>query len=329
VCAIFACWFLYTEIYSDVPQEVESISFTIEKGESVKNIAEKLEEKQIIRNAWLFRKYVAIKGMDKDINFGEFTINGPLTIKNVASALTETTLSEMTITILPGWDLRDIGNYLEMEGIEQREGLHEVTGFPAVLPTKSKSYNIPLLKYKPKNVSLEGYLAPETYRVYTDATVEDIVEKLIMQRDSQFTDKMYKDIKKADRTVHEVLIIASLLEREVKHDKDRAKVADLFWRRYDEGWGLQADSTVHYVIGKKGDVFTTAEDRASSNQWNTYKHAGLPPGPISNPSIESIMGAIYPDSNKYWYFLTTKEGDVKFGKTLDEHNANVLKYIRS
>ncbi len=328
-CSLIGAWFFYTEIYTDVAQEIDQVDFQIKKNESVSVIADRLAEEQVIRNAWIFKKYVSFKGIDKDINFGSFTVSAPITLSRVAAVLSEPGVNEKTITILPGWDLRDIAAYLEEQNIGTEKEFFSVAGRPATQSTSHKKLKADVLQDLKLTLSLEGYLAPETYRIYSDATVEDVVDRLVEHRDSQFTKKMYQDIKKQDRTVHEVMTIASLVEREVRGKKDRPKVADIFWRRYDANWGLQADSTVHYVFGKKGDVFTTAEDRSSKNPWNTYKHAGLPPGPISNPSIESIMAAIYPEKNSNWYFITTLEGEAKFAKTLEDHNKNVNKYLRN
>jgi UPF0755 protein len=177
-------------------------------------------------------------------------------------------------------------------------------------------------------VSFEGYLAPDTYRIYEDATLEEMIEKLIAERDLQFTEEMYRDIERSGRTVYEVITMASIVEREVRTTESRKKVADIFWRRYDMNWALQADSTVHYVVGKNGSVFTTREDRASLSPWNTYKYPGLPLGPISNPSLDAILATIYPEPNDDWYFLTTDEGEVKYAKTIEQHNANVSAYLR-
>ncbi len=104
-------------------------------------------------------------------------------------------------------------------------------------------------------------------------------------------------------------------------------MADLFLRRLEKGWALQADSTVHYISGRNGDVFTKKTERDVDSLWNTYKYPGLPPGPISTPSIESIMAVVYPKANPYWYFLTDLEGGVHYGKTLDEHNTNRFTYL--
>ena len=116
-----------------------------------------------------------------------------------------------------------------------------------------------------------------------------------------------------------------MVEEEVQHPEDKAKVADILWRRYKNNWALQLDSSVHYVVDKTGNVFTTGKERSVDSLWNTYKYPGLPLGPIANPGLESIKAALYPEKNSYWYFLTGKDGTVYYAKTLEEHNANKRK----
>nr|MBP7992627.1 endolytic transglycosylase MltG [Candidatus Magasanikbacteria bacterium] len=194
---------------------------------------------------------------------------------------------------------------------------------PNISPTK-----ISWIASKPSRVSLEGYLAPDTYSIYNNATLEEVVDKLLTHREDQLLPLM-PEIVKSGRSLHEIMTMAALLEREVRTPKDKAIVADIFWKRHDVNMGLQADSTVHYATAKEGSVFTSNADRASANPWNTYKYPGLPPGPIATPSLASIEAAIRPTKNDYWYFLTTLDtGEVKYGKTLAEHNANVQKYLR-
>ncbi len=234
--------------------------------------------------------------------------------------------------MLPGWTLREVAAYFEREGIVTTDEVFQVLGEPAVVSDSvagtffSEAF---ILQGKPANISYEGYLSPNTFRIFSDASFGDIVHKLVDHRDSQFTDQMYADIAAAGRTPFEVLTVASLIEKEVRSSEDRRIVSDLFWRRLDNGWPLQADSSIHYITGLTGDVFTNARDRDVDSPWNTYKYAGLPKGPISMPSLDAIMAAIYPEKNSYWYFLTTLDtGDVHFSKTLDEHNRNVEKYLR-
>ncbi|MBT5820250.1 MAG: endolytic transglycosylase MltG, partial [Candidatus Magasanikbacteria bacterium] len=157
--------------------------------------------------------------------------------------------------------------------------------------------------------------------------IEDILRRLFIEREKEFTPKLLEDIEKTKYSVHEILTLASIVEREVRGKEDREKVADLFLRRLEKGWALQADSTVHYISGRNGDVFTKKTERDVDSLWNTYKYPGLPPGPISTPSIESIMAVVYPKANPYWYFLTDFEGNVHYGKTLEEHNTNRFTYL--
>lgn len=334
VCMFLGAWFLYNELYIAEAQSIDEVDFTVEKNETIDQLAKRLDDANIIRNQWLFKKYLIWKGIDKKVQAGNFQVIYPITLARVATSLKVALYQgEKTITILPGWDLRDIADYLvTKEIIMDTKELFNLVGESAVLyknsPAPKLAYDFKLLYDKPDNVSYEGYLAPDTYRVFDDATLEDVVKKLADQQNKLFTEKMYADIKSRGRTVHEILTMASILEREVRTPGEKVKVADIFWRRYENGWALQADSTVHYAVNKRGDLFTTKEDRDSNNLWNTYQYPGLPPGPISAPGLDSIKAAIYPEANNYWYFLTSLEGEVKYGADLDEHNRNVQKYLR-
>ncbi|HLD31328.1 MAG TPA: endolytic transglycosylase MltG [Patescibacteria group bacterium] len=336
-CFVFGIWFLYSEIYKSSAQPgKEGLVFSVQPGESVATLAARLEKEQVIRSAWLFQKYLVWKGLDKKINYGEFKVDAPFTIARLAAALSQPGLNERVITIIPGWTLGEVAEYLEKEGLVTEADFFALVGKPAVnYKLKGKSAaplitnDFPILVDKPWYVSYEGYLAPDTYRIYNNATVEEIVERLIQERNQQITEEKQAAIKKSGRTWFEVLTMASILEREVRQEEDLKKVADIFWRRYDLNWALQADSTVHYATGKigEGELFTTKEDRDFNSPWNTYKYPGLPLGPICNPSLAAIEAAIYPTANDYWYFLTTTEGQVIYSQDLEEHNANVAKYL--
>lgn len=335
LCTLVGAWFVYSEIYAAEAQQSQEITFRIERGESVAELSDRLEQTGVIRNATLFQKYLVLKGLDTQIREGTFVVEAPITLARVVDALDRPSYDETTITILPGWSLLEIAVYFEEQGIATKDELYAVTGRPAYnyktqkgRPPRFES-DARILQDRSAHVSLEGYLSPNTFRIFKDASVEDIVHKLVNHMDSQMTEQMYVDIKKQGRSFFEVLTLASIVEREVQSEKDKALVADIFWRRYDANWALQADSTVHYAVGKRGDVFTTKEDRDSTSAYNTYKYPGLPLGPIASPSIESIRAAIYPESNDNWYFITTLEGEVKYASSLEEHNINVHRYLRS
>lgn len=240
---------------------------------------------------------------------------------------------ELTITIIPGWNLRQVADYLVIKGVASSTAdVYKITGQPAVdyrklgisLPVINESS---VVSYKPGYVSYEGYFAPETYRVFKDASLLDVLKKLINQRDKQIDDTMWQDIKNSGHNFYDILTMASLLEEEAQSPADKAKVADILWRRYKNNWALQLDSSVHYAVNKTGDIFTTNKERGVDSLWNTYKYPGLPLGPIANPGLAAIKGALYPEKNDYWYFLTGKDGTVYYAKTLDEHNANRAKHL--
>jgi UPF0755 protein len=239
---------------------------------------------------------------------------------------------ELTITIIPGWNLRQVADYLVKQGFaSSTDDVYKLTGKPAV-DYRSKGISLPIINesavvsYKPDYVSYEGFLAPETYRIFKDASLLDVIKKLINQRDKEMDATMWEDVKNSGHSFFEILTMASLLEEEVQSPDDKAKVADILWRRYKNNWALQLDSSVHYAVDKTGNVFTTDKERNFNSLWNTYKYPGLPLGPIANPGLDSIKAALHPEKNSYWYFLTAKDGAAYYAKTLDEHNANKMRF---
>ncbi|MBI2990343.1 MAG: endolytic transglycosylase MltG [Candidatus Magasanikbacteria bacterium] len=335
LCFLAGTWFFYTELYTvEAWKEDTTVRFEVKEGETAADLAWRLEEQGIIRHAWLFKMYLRRKGLDTQIARGNYELSSPITLKRVVEQLSHPSTLEREITIIPGWDFRDIASYFEEEKIATREDFYAVAGTPALLgdtnnPSLELGSDIAVLFQKPAGLSFEGYISPNTYRIFKDALIQDIVLKLIKARYDELNLDLRQDIKKSERSFHEILTMASIVEREVRNPEDRALAADIFWRRHDVHMGLQADSAVHYAVGKKGDIFTTKEDRDSSNSWNTYKYPSLPPGPISNPSLESIRAVLYPTKNEYWYFLTTVDtGEVKYARTLEEHNKNAALFLK-
>lgn len=240
--------------------------------------------------------------------------------------------AEKTITIIEGWTLRDIASYFEKEGITSAKEFFAFTGAPAKIGKAGFRNSMLMNKYPflleiPEGGSLEGYLFPDTYRMYADATLEDVIAKILANFESKITATMKQDISAQHHSLYKIITMASVIEREVHTDADRPKVADIFWGRMNAGMPLQADSTVNYVTGKKIAAISSKDSRIDS-PYNTYRYKGLPLGPISNPGIKSIHATLYPEKTPYVYFLTTREGEVKYGRTLDEHNLNKWNYLK-
>jgi UPF0755 protein len=224
---------------------------------------------------------------------------------------------------------------LEGKGLFQAEELHEAVGFPAVDYRQSKDLpqladwpaQFDFLKDKPKYVGLEGYLFPDTYRVYADATIKDIVTKMLENFGKKLTPEMRLEIAKQKKTIFQVVTVASLVEAEARSDADRHLVADIIWRRLAFGMPLQLDSTVNYATGGKKAAISLAE-QALNSPYNTYRYPGLPLGPINNPALTALQSAIYPEENNYWYFLTGTDGKMYYAKDLNGHNINKYRYLK-
>ncbi|MAG12109.1 MAG: hypothetical protein CMI52_04895 [Parcubacteria group bacterium] len=239
---------------------------------------------------------------------------------------------EIVIRVIEGWDLRDIAAHLAQKGLANQKEFYDFVGTPAKQsrPKYQKSdlmKSYPFLKEIPDGLSLEGYIFPDTHRVYADASIEEIVDRLLSNFDDKISDKLRDEIKKQNKTLYEILTMASVIEREVNTNGDRAKVSDILWSRMRVGMPLQVDSSVNYVT-EKNDAAITKKDSRIESPYNTYRFKGLPVGPISNPGLKSIKAAIYPEITPYTYFLTDKEGNVHYARTLDEHNENKYKYLK-
>lgn len=239
---------------------------------------------------------------------------------------------EINITVVPGWNLRQIADDWVAKGlIKQPAELFSVVGFPLKDYTSSLSWvasgNYPLLLDKPAKISYEGYLFPDTYRVYRDSSLDEVLKKIFSNLENKITAEMKTEIVRQKKDFFEILTMASIVEKEAPDNENMAKIADIFWRRLDDGWPLQSCATVNYITGKSSPAVSSA-DKAVDSPYNTYKYRGLPPGPICNPSLNAIKAAIYPEKNSYVYFMSGSDGTIHYARTLEEHNANVAKYLR-
>lgn len=309
--------------------------FKIEEGQNLTEIAKSLKDGGFLKNDWLFKWYLHRRGLDTKIQSGIFELKPNLNVAALARILTSAELAERKLIFIEGWNLRDIGHYLEYQGMFMAEELHELVGFPTVdyrlnkeMPAlKDFSADFDFLKDKPRYAGLEGYLFPDTYRVKKQATVEEIVRRLLGNFGRKLTPELRDEIRRQDKTIFEIVTMASLLEAEAKEEKDRRLIADILWRRLAIGMPLQVDSSVNYATGNKKPAISLAEQTIES-PYNTYKYPGLPLGPINNPSLSSILAAIYPEKNDDWFFLSDKEGKMHYAKDLKEQEENKERYLR-
>lgn len=294
---------IYTPLNADDKTE---ISILIHQGDKVSEIADELEEKSIIKSSWAFNWYSKIHNLDTGIISGRFLLNPSMAVPEILSKISTPSESEAILTIQEGLTIKDIDKKLVEMGLTKNGDF--------ITATKNfKEFDS--YKFLPKN-SLEGYIFPDTYFLEpVNFNPNDLIYKAL----NNFSKKT-KDLK----ITNDVIIMASIIEKEIKTNSDRPIVAGILWKRLNSGWKLDADATLLYT---KDDKKITTADLNSNSPYNTRKFKGLPPTPICNPSIESIKAALNPTQSDYWFYLTTKDGTIIYAKTNEEHNTNKAKYL--
>lgn len=326
---------LWRDIYLPVsPGSTQTIDFLIQKGEGAKEISINLKKDGLIRHTSIFRAYVLIKRVSKKLQAGQYRLSPAMNMQTIVYKIVSGEIVKKKITIIEGWNLKDIGEYLENQGIAEKKEFFALTGYPAEfysdsdLPSpKDFGGEFDFLAGKSKKVSLEGYLFPDTYEISFGDNVEDIVRKMLVNFGNKLSDDLRAEINNQGKTICQVITMASLIEKEVRTLEDKKIVSGIFWKRIKTGKPLQSCATINYITGKN-DRGALLEDIEIDSPYNTYKYYGLPLGPISNPALDSILAAIYPRETDYLYYLSTPEGKTIFSKTLKEHNAAKAKYLK-
>ena len=320
IVAIFGFWY-YRAISAPADAKAGLIYFTVEKGESLASIGADLQKAGLIKNPFAFKLYGKFQGAATKIMAGEYNLSASMSIKEIIATLAsgKNVNQEKIITIIEGWRASDMANYLENQRLFKKEEF--LSGIKIERWRADYSFLADAT-----GQTLEGYLFPDTYRVFNDAKPDDVIKKMLDNFGAKFTVQMAADLKNKNMNIFEAITLASIVEREALSASDKAMVADVFLKRLRDRIGLQSDATVNYITGKK-DLRPSLTDLAIDSPYNTYKYRGLPPGPISNPGLISIRAVIYPATNDYFYFLTDQDGVAHYGRTYAEHQANIQKYL--
>jgi UPF0755 protein len=301
-------------------------------GSSVTGISEKLESSGIIKNAKVFKYYVKFKN-EAGFMAGEYELSPSMEIPEIINRLkTGKVLQKAAfqLTIPEGKQLTEIAQIIaKAVNLPEEEVFNQLNDrtfiqkmmakFPDLLTTDILN---PSIKYP-----LEGYLFPATYPFYKpNPTVEEMVVTMLEQTKKVITPYLAEFSGEEEFTAHQLLTMSSLIEEEATKKADRKKISSVFYNRIEQGMPLQTDPTVLYAQGKHKER-VLYEDLEVNSPYNTYKHKGLPPGPIANAGKDSIEAAVQPADTKHLYFLATPEGEVLFTNTLDEHNAAKAEHI--
>jgi UPF0755 protein len=286
--------------------------FVVAKGQGVNAIAEQLREKGLIRSELAFKLKVKQLGISGDIQAGSFELSKGQNLEEVARSLTRGT-SDVWVTLLEGWRRE-----------EMAQGLKET------FADKGRDFDVEAFLEATKDK--EGYLFPDTYLMPIEISEVAVANLLTSTFDQKLSEKLKEDAVADGKTLKERLVMASLIEREAKTDATRKMISGILWKRLENDWPLQVDATLQYANGYdeiQNDWWKppTAAQKEVNSPFNTYKNLGLPPEPISNPSLSSIEAAIYPTDSEYWYYLTSDDGQMRYATTLEEHNQNVRDYL--
>lgn len=236
--------------------------------------------------------------------------------------------AEDTVKILEGWTNQDIVIYLVNQEKWNKTEILNITDSASSTNFFAKQYSF--LTDQEDSTSLEGYLFPDTYRIYSSSTVKELVIKMLNNFDHKLTAQMRNDIKSQGKTISQIVIMASIIEKEAPfygENNDAKIVSGIFWNRIKSGQALQSDATLSYIF-KDNKPSHEGNDLNNPSLYNTYKYRGLPPGPICNPGLLALEAAIYPTKTDYNYFLTSPEGHIYYAKTYAAHLQNKNKYLK-
>lgn len=306
-----------------------SRSITIEQGLGSRKIGVLLKQEDIIDSKWAFVLYVSLTGNASNLKPGAYVWQDSITIPELTRDLLSGGSIERVITIPEGWAIREIAEYFAKENIAPRNEFLLIAESGGVAHFRG---DFPFLDDAPQNAGLEGYLFPDTYRIFRDASPEDIITKTLANFNRKLTADLRVEITRQKKTMFDIVRMASLIEKEVISDEDRALVSGILWKRLRLGIPLQVDATVVYARqlttnNRQPTTRVTTEDTKIDSPYNTYKYYGLPPGPIANPGISAIRAAIEPQESDYLYYLSAPDGRTIFSRTLAEHNTAIRKYL--
>ena len=315
-------------------QNQEVVSFSVKSGSSLSAVSKNLEAAGLIHNHTVFKYMADFMGMGQKIQSGDYELTRAMSATEILDQLISGDGKPLTmkITIIPGWTVEDVANYLvEIKVLSSADEFlnlcksGEAYNGYYFIEEVMKTGTVSQRKY-----ALEGYLSPNTYEIYTSSSADTLIKRLLTQTEAAYLSGYDERAQELGLTMDQVFTLASMIEKEAK-TSDFAKVSAVFHNRLKAGMTLGSDVTVKYASGSQ-KMSLNDSDLAVDSPYNTYTHKGLPVGPICNPSMDAVVAALYPDeqyvAQKYLYFCSAEpeSGKLVFSKTLEEHNKAVSYY---
>ena len=318
------------EAYGGVVDKNNNVQedFVIKKGESPKNIGAKLAQQKLIKNKYYFWYYVWRTKNDSQLQAGIYELAKNMTIPEIVDKFSKgkVKVEAIKFTVPEGFTNDKIIELLQKKKPKLVSEFKQLVKCQCLNQPEcscdkfSRKYEF--IRQIPKGVDLEGYLFPDTYFISKNETGATFLSKFLNNFDKKVSDDLRREIDSQSKSLHQIVTMASIVEREAKEDKDRPVIAGIFWNRFEVNHPLQSDATLSYIL-KTDKIKYYQKDVEVESPYNTYKNPGLPPGPICNPGEKAILATIHPEETDYFYFLNdAKTGETVFAKTLEEHGGN-------
>jgi len=292
------------------PPRGEPVRVTIPQGATLAAVADTLEARGIVASARRFRLYATLLRRDRAIQAGIYDLHRDRPIPEVLDVLVSGRAAFQRLVVPEGLMLAEVAAEVERQLGVASDSLLAAARDPALIA-----------RVDPGAPTLEGYLYPSTYFVPLPATARAVVAQMVGQFEDAWQPAWTARLDSLGMTRHAIVTLASIIEGEVRHDRDRAYVSSVYHNRLRAGWRLQADPTVIYALGRRRRLFE--RDYLYPSPYNTYLHDGLPPGPIGQPAAASLEAALYPADTDFFFLVARGDGQHVFSRTLAEHRAAV------
>jgi len=289
----------------------EKFVILVKPGMVANDIGDLLYKQGAIKSIFLFRVASKLEGMESSFQPGEYSFSKNMTVQQIVAMLARGETSYQQITIPEGYTVEQIAKLVQEKQLGNAGDFKKVA--QRFVPYPYMINNNSNVIYK-----AEGYMFPNTYRITKGTTEEQILGMMTTQFDQQFTEKMRTRANEIGLSIKDVIILASLVEKEAQLPSDRPVIAGVFLNRLKLQMPMQSCATIQYILGyPKAEL--TVQDTEIPSPYNTYQHMGLPPGPIANPGIAAINAVLYPQKTDFVYFVADKQGAHHFSKTYEEH----------
>jgi len=311
------------DLDSSASSDTTALVFTINPGETAATIAPRLQREGLVADSQLFLYLVRYRGVDAQLEAGEYELRPNMTMEEIIETLQHGRLREVSVTIPEGKRAEEVAALLE------ERGLVDGQAFMTLVRDGASGYDFLTDRPADAPASLEGFLFPETYRIPIDYDAAQILDLMLVTFGERFSPEMRQAAGERGLSIHEVVTLASIVEREAVVAEERPIIASVYLNRLEQGMYLQSDPTVQYALGYQEDAaqwwkipMSLEEDVPVDSPYNTYMYPGLPPGPICSPGLASMQAVLEPADTTYLFFFSKFDGSHAFAETYEEHLRN-------